>query len=99
MSIEILLEEIKQHEATIRTHQEKLAKKRQKAAEQLCPFKVGDRVINGEGKEEIIHAIRWAGNPCAYSKGYSFSIKKIKNNGEPYKDKSYAYSQEKYTKA
>lgn len=98
MNIEKLLEEIQVHEEIIATNKLQLSEKQRVAANLLCPFVVGERVLNGNGEQELIHSIGWSGMPNTYSKGYAFSIKRIKKNGVQYKDKSYAYSQERYTK-
>lgn len=98
MKIETLLEEIQSHEEIIAVHREKLSEKQRVAANRLCPFVVGERVLNGQGEQEIIHRIMWSGMPNRYNNGYAFTIKKIKKNGEPYKDYSHAYNQTSYTK-
>ena len=98
MKIETLLEEIQAHEEIIAVNKIKLAEKQQRAANLLCPFVVGERVLNASGEQELIHSIGWSGMPSTWRNGYAFSIKRIKKNGVPYKDKSYAYSQDKYTK-
>ena len=99
MNVEKLLLEIKEHQKIVRDNQRSAAKKQQLVAETLCPFSVGERVLNGNGEEEVIAIISWSGVPGDFNVGYSFGVKKIKKNGEVYKDKSYAYNQEKYTKA
>ena len=93
MDIEKAKLKIKEAESVIDEKKNLIRNEKQKIAEYLCPFQVGQRVLNKDGKEEVIACIKYQG----YGKGYEFKIFKIKKNGEPYKEPNYAYCQDKYT--
>lgn len=58
-------------------------------AEELCPFKIGDHLMNVNNDElAVVHAIKGS----RYLSGYELYIKKIKNNGELYKNSTRVYS-------
>lgn len=66
---------------------------RQEMCEFLCPFTVGQRVINADNEPEIVASIS-----AGYSiVGYDFKTFKIKAGGVPYKRASYVSSIAKYT--
>lgn len=96
MDIDKLKKDIKDAEQVIFNKKEYIAATKQAIAEHLCPFKAGDLVLNDKGEEEIIGAI----NYCGWNGiGYDFMVRKIKKNGQPYKDLRHTYSEENYTAA
>ena len=95
MDIEAAKENIKNAEAMVKNKQEYIRKLKQEIAEHLCPFEVGQRVLNADRKEEIVANISYQG----WGKGYELKTFKIKKNGEPYQNSSYAFYQDKYTAA
>ena len=60
----------------------------QSIAEELCPFKTGDRIKSSTGDECFVADIlyRSYGNPF-----YRFTIRKIKKDGSPYSNTSHLY--------
>lgn len=105
MNLEKELSKIKSREDIIREHKRVIGEQNiqinligQKIAEFLCPFVVGERVLNAEGKIEIIHSILYTGAPNKYNSGYNFKVKRIKKDGTPYKDSSHVWNSEKYSK-
>ena len=96
MNVEKLLLEIKKHENIISESSEFVRETEQNIADFLCPFKTGERVLDNKGVAVIINSVSF----CSYSKSrYEFDIKKIKKDGTPFRYRSHAYNQEKYTKA
>ena len=96
MNIELLKEEMKQAREVISSKESFIRVTRREIAAYICPFSVGERVVSPEGDEQIISSISYRswGNPL-----YDFKVFKIKKNGEPYVNSTYAYNLEKYTKA
>ena len=95
MNVEKLLLEIKKHENIISESEKFVRETEQKVAEFLCPFKVGERVLDHEGVAVIIEKIFYD----SYGKlRYEFSVRKIKINGEPRRYPTRAWYIEKYTK-
>jgi hypothetical protein len=60
----------------------------QSIAEELCPFKTGDRIETSAGGECFVADISYRsyGNPF-----YHFTIRKIKKDGTPYAETSRTY--------
>ena len=92
MNVQVLLDEIKERQNKIKEHKKYISETQQEIAEHECPFKVGDKVISPTGIEEIISRIIYTGYPPMYS----FRVFKIKNDGAPYKNDTYAYRIDKY---
>ena len=93
MDIDAIKEEIKAKEQEISRLKSYIRSARQEIAEDLCPFKVGDRVINRFGGEEEIASIHYRD----YGIGYCFKVYKIKKNGEPYQCSCEVYNLDKYS--
>ena len=66
----------------------------QEIAEYLCPFIVGEKVLDGKGVHHIVASISYYG----YGRGYDIKVFKIRNNGTPYKESSYPGCIGEYTK-
>jgi hypothetical protein len=98
MNVEEMIADIMELRETARRTNVLAQEKSQLLAEFLCPFSVDDRVINGDGEEEIIDSIYSNGLPSKYCSGYRFKVKKIKKNGEPYSNPTSVWNQDKYTK-
>lgn len=94
MDIESLKIKIEEAESRICSHEEYIIKTKKEMAEYLCPFKVGDEVINGSGGKEIIASINYK----SYGSNYSFDVFRIRKNGEPYKFSCSVWSERGYTK-
>lgn len=94
MDIESVNVQIKNAQAVIQSKKEFIESSRQEMAEYLCPFSVGEKVVNPEGETEIVAAV--------YSKTgglmYGFTVYKIKVNGEPYINSCDAWYADRYTK-
>ena len=96
MNIELLKEEMDQAKKVIDIKKEYIRNTEQEIAEYVCPFSVGERVVSPKGDEQIICSISY----CGWShRPYDFKIFKIKKNGEPFVNSSYAFSVLEYTKA
>ena len=81
MDVQALKAKIKDAEDRISKEKEYVRQAKQDIAEHLCPFKVGDEVINKNGDRQIVASIRY----CGWSRaGYDFKIFKIKKDGTPY---------------
>ena len=95
MNVEKLLLEIKKHANIISESEKFVRETKQNIAEFLCPFKVGERVLDNDGVAVIINSVSF----CTYGKlNYEFDIKKLKKDGTPYIYKSYAYGIGDYKK-
>ena len=94
MNIEALKKEIEAHEEAIRITKDEIARKGQLIADYLCPFKVGEKVIDDDGLVAVIHEISYS----RWSNNYNFSIKKIKKDGSLYKYPTQCYRTEQYKK-
>lgn len=95
MDVELLKKEISEANDRIAKERAFVSKTGQDIAEYLCPFAVGDRVINQHGEEKQIACIDYQ----PYGRGYSFKVFKLKTNGKPYKNSQHAWAEDKYTKA
>ena len=95
MNIEELKKEIELRENKIIEEEEAIDKIKQSIADYLCPFVVGEKVVNEDGKIVAIESIkysRWA--LC----GYNGSIRKFKKDGTPYMYPSDCYRIDEYKK-
>ncbi|MBL4940945.1 MAG: hypothetical protein JKY81_04705 [Colwellia sp.] len=82
MRIETLKEEIKEAKEVIEMKKEFISRSQQEIAEHLCPFNVGNTVVDGKGVKQVVASIfykSWGNN------NYDFKTFKIKKNGELYK--------------
>ena len=95
MNVEKEIELIKSYRDSIKGYQLAVKETEQKVADFLCPFKVGDRVLNGNGEVEIIDVVYFS----EWSKDYGFAVKRIRKDGQPYVYRSSVYDVSKYTKA
>ena len=97
MNIELLKEGIKEARAKIAEEKAFISESEQEVAEYLCPFAIGDKVLSPKGKKEIVASISY----CSWSRaGYEIKVFKIKKDGKPYKQSTYAFGDyEKYVKA
>lgn len=55
----------------------------------MCPFKVGDIIVNDKGKKFYIDAILGGGE---FQDAYNLIGARVKKNGEPYNEKNRIYS-------
>ena len=95
MDVEKLLLEMRERNEVILEYSKLVRETEQNIAEFLCPFKVGEHVLDPDGVAVIINSIKF----CSYSKlMYEFDIKKIKKDGTPYLYRSSAYRMSDYTK-
>ena len=95
MNVEKLLLEIKKHENIVSESSEFIRETQQNIAEFLCPFKVGERVLDHDGVAVNIERIFFE----SYGKlNYDFSVRRLKVNGELRRYPTRAWYIEKYTK-
>ena len=94
MNIEKLEQEINNAQSVINEKKVFIQKTRQDIAEHLCPFSVGDKVLNQDGKMEFIASVY----SKPFQRGYGFTVYKIKVSGQPYINSCEAWYKEKYTK-
>jgi len=95
MNIENLKKEITEARVLINDKKLLIERNKQIIADYLCPFNVGDNVLDENGKRQIIASI----SATPYDLWYSFKVFHIKKDGSLYKKSMYAYNIEKYTKA
>lgn len=93
MNVEVELKEIKQITSEIAELGKVCADKRQALAEHLCPFVVGQRVLNRLGQEQEIANI----TPRDFHPYYEFTVYNIKKDGNRYTNSQFAYHINKYT--
>ena len=67
----------------------------QRRAELLCPYKVGDVLVNDRGERAQIVAIR---RPGIFDKGYGLSGRYIKKDGTPWKNRTASFWSGTWTK-
>ena len=80
MDVEFLKEEIKASKLCIEVHEEFIKKTKQSIADYLCPFVVGQKIIDKSGEIVAVHEVRF----CGWSRsGYDIRIKKFKKDGQP----------------
>jgi len=95
MNVKLMKELIARAEEEITERSKFIKDTKQEIAEHLCPFKVGEEVLNKDGEREIIASISY----CSWNRiNYDFKIFKIKKSGEPYKQSHHAWNEEKYTR-
>ncbi len=76
-------------EKEIKVLREELAAIRQQIAEELCPFKVGDKIKKTDGKLAVITKIKYT----EYSRNnYSLFIKMTTKQGRAFKKEQQVYS-------
>ena len=92
MTLEELEDDLKKLTSEIRSKQDEAKDIKQSIANIKCPFVVGELVIDKHGCKAIVDRIIYS-----YS-GYDLKIKKIKKNGEPYKDSNHTYFCDKWEK-
>ncbi len=94
MEIENLKTEADILKCEIELMNNQLKKVRQNIAELLCPFEVGDRIVNTEERSQkaVIYSIRsgW--------KGFEVTVNKIKKDGDLYKYTNDLWKPEKWEK-
>jgi len=94
VNIELLKTKIKEASDRIDNENAYITKTKQEIADHLCPFKVGERVVNNQGEREIVDSIRYSVWGC----GYNLKTFKIKKDGQPYKYSSDVWDVERYAK-
>ena len=94
MSLAKLKNEAEILECEIELMNNQLKKIRQNIAEQLCPFEVGDSIVNTEDRSQkaVVYSIRsgW--------KGFDVTVNKIKKDGDLYKYTNDLWNPEKWEK-
>tara|TARA_R110000782_G_scaffold122613_1_gene213969 strand:+ start:502 stop:852 length:351 start_codon:yes stop_codon:yes gene_type:complete len=64
----------------------------QALADELCPFKEGDKVVNDAGEIVFVGTVRFNGFfPGKFHVPYKFKIRKMKGDGTPYMTEMYSY--------
>ena len=94
MNIESLRKEIGLHECVICKAEDEISRIGQLIADHLCPFEVGEKVIDDDGIMAVVLEIRYHRR----SNGYNLFVKKIKKDGSLYKYPTQCYRTEQYKK-
>lgn len=67
---------------------------RQQLADALCPFVVGEQLIDRKGNKAEVAKIKWS----SWSEGYEFTIKKIKVNGDLFANEQRVWQSDQWSK-
>ena len=92
MNVQLLLEEIRGRQDTIKEHKKYISEAQQKIAEHECPFKIGDKIIYPGKDAVIVSRVMYT----SYLPMYSLMVFKIKKDGTLYKNDTYAYRADGY---
>ena len=93
MDVEFHKEEIRTAGLRIEREKSYIDKTKQSIADYLCPFTVGQKIIDDVGEFVVVHTVTF----CSWNnKGYAIKIKKFKKNGELRMYPSDCYNIDKY---
>ena len=93
MDVESAKEIISDAEEVIRRKQKLIFETEMAIASHLCPFEIGQAVYNSEGIKEVVSSISYA--PWSRP-GYEIKTKKIKKDGNLYKESNHVWRPEEY---